>query len=450
MTGPWRRETWRLAGVLAGSLFAGILVGQPVWGLLLGVGAYFGWHLWNVALLDAWLRGERSGRQMPDPGGIWGEVFLRIRALQKRNRKRKKKLTRMLERFRLSTNAIPDPTVVLDGANRIEWWNQAAAELLDLSHPHDVGQKITNLIRYPDFVAWLDGEHFDQPLEIPAPVDSRVTLSIRVVPYAKNQRLLVAQDVSRIRLVEQMRRDFIANVSHELRTPLTVIQGYLESLIDADDECSRRWQRELHNMEQQSARMATLVSDLLLLSRLETEGQATDHSPVDVPALLQMLLEDLQALSQGRHHISLEADRDLWLLGDREELRSAFSNLAYNAVHYTPEGGQIRLSWHADAEGAYFEVEDTGIGIDAPHIPRLTERFYRVDVGRSREIGGTGLGLAIVKHVLVRHRGELWISSEPGKGSRFTCAFPPSRIVRQEEGREPVDGGGQPPPVTEP
>ncbi|MBI5462228.1 MAG: phosphate regulon sensor histidine kinase PhoR, partial [Gammaproteobacteria bacterium] len=270
-------------------------------------------------------------------------------------------------------------------------------------------------------------------IQLPAPANQQLTLSLRLIPYATDQRLLVARDITRIQQLERMRRDFVANVSHELRTPLTVVAGYLETLLDDDsDEAARRWHKMLKSMYEQSHRMQGIVEDLLMLSRLETQAQPEQHQPVAVPGLLAQVREDAQRLSgeQG-HQIALEADAELWLHGTESELRSLFSNLAFNAVRYTPAGGRIRMRWYADAQGAHFAIQDTGIGIAAHHIPRLTERFYRVDIGRSRGSGGTGLGLAIVKHVLLRHDGQLEVESQPGQGSTFRCDFAPARVCRQ-------------------
>jgi two-component system phosphate regulon sensor histidine kinase PhoR len=318
--------------------------------------------------------------------------------------------------------------VVLGAANDIEWWNDAATRVLGLRYPQDTGQPITNLVRHPDFHQLLEGEDFSRTAQFPAPSRDNVMLAVSIIPYGNNQRLMVARDITRLHLLEQMRRDFIANVSHELRTPLTVIMGYVETLQDGDDECARQWARELQAMQQQSSRMQHIVSDLLLLSRLETDQGRREEQEVDVPAMLEMLREDALVLSQGKHTIALEAERALWLKGSRNELRSAFSNLIYNAVRYTPDGGPIDIRWYRDDAGAHFEVQDTGIGVAPQHIPRLTERFYRVDVGRSREMGGTGLGLAIVKHVLMRHDAELRVESEVGKGSTFAFDFPPALV----------------------
>lgn len=431
MSNPWIEELWRTLAIAGISLLIGWAFGEIALALLLGLGVYAGWHMRQVYRLERWLRhGKRF--HPPEARGIWEEIFHHIYRLQQRNRKRKRKLGGMLNRFQQATAALPDATVVLSDGERIEWWNDAAEALLGLSYPRDVGQHVANLVRAPAFVDYLNSGDFETPIQFPAPGNPQLTLSLRLIPYATDQRLLVARDISRLQQLERMRRDFVANVSHELRTPLTVVSGYLETLIEEDDEAALRWRRTLQAMHGQSKRMEGIVEDLLMLSRLETREQPEHQSPVAVPGLLAQMREDAQRLSgEQAHRITLEADSDLWLLGAENELRSLFSNLVFNAVRYTPAGGDIRIGWYADPDGAHFSVQDTGIGIAAQHISRLTERFYRVDVGRSRGSGGTGLGLAIVKHVLLRHEGRLEIDSEPGKGSTFRCDFPPSRMHRQ-------------------
>ena len=433
MSNPWIEELWRTLAIAVVSLFIGWLADAVALTLLLGLGVYAGWHMRQVYRLERWLRYGKHFHP-PEARGIWEEIFQLIYRLQQRNRKRKRKLGGMLNRFQQATAALPDATVVLTDGEHIEWWNDAAEQLLGLRYPRDVGQHVGNLIRNPVFVAYLHSNDFDSPIQMPAPVNPQITLSVRLISYANDQRLLVARDVTRIQQLERMRRDFVANVSHELRTPLTVVAGYLEALLDeaADDPAARQWLRTLTSMDEQSRRMQGIVEDLLMLSRLESQTQPDQLAPVAVPGLLAQVREDAQRLSGDQaHDITLEADPELWLLGSESELRSLFSNLAFNAVRYTPAGGRIDLRWYGDAEGAHFAIRDTGIGIAAHHIPRLTERFYRVDIGRSRGSGGTGLGLAIVKHVLLRHDGRLAIDSEPGVGSTFVCTFAPVRVFRQ-------------------
>ena len=279
----------------------------------------------------------------------------------------------------------------------------------------------------------FEQDSFAEPLEIPSPTNDRVRIQLYLTRYGNNEHLMLVRDVTRIHQLEQMRKDFVANVSHELRTPLTVITGYLETLLDNVEDVNPRWSRALQQMSQQGSRMQTLLNDLLLLAKLEATDYPSDNLPVPVDALLQSIKGDAQALSGPRNQrISLEAAPGVKLKGSESELRSAFSNLVFNAVKYTQDEGSIRIRWWADAQGAHLSVQDSGVGIDAKHLPRLTERFYRVDSSRASNTGGTGLGLAIVKHVLMRHRGKLEISSVPGHGSTFTCHFAPAQLANEK------------------
>lgn len=438
MFNPWTAEFWRIGGLAFLALLLGLPTGHVAFFLFLGTLGYLVWHLVNLFRLERWLR-EGKKFQPPDAAGIWGEVYHHFYRQQQRNRKRKRKLAAILSQFQEAAAALPDAAVVVRSSGEIEWFNEAATRLLGL-HAQDVGQRVVNLVRHPAFTklfAGGAGGPVADPSEFPSPVDGQLTLVARVVPYGKEQRLLVARDVTRLQRLEQMRRDFVANVSHELRTPLTVVTGFLETMNDGESPCARQWARSLQLMQQQTARMQGIVNDLLLLARLEAEDRIPRSEPVAVPALLAAIREDAVALSGEKAHvIRLEAEPDLWLTGSEEELHCAFSNLVFNAVQYTPDGGEILIRWYADDAGAHLAVKDTGVGIPAHHIPRLTERFYRVDVGRSRASGGTGLGLAIVKHVLSRHEGRLHIESVIDEGSTFTCNFPPSLVLRHPEQAE--------------
>ncbi len=432
---PWVYAAGRLFALLLTALVLGLFFGHTLLLICASLIGYLAWHLVNLYRLDHWLRHTKK-LDPPDAPGLWGEVFYQIYRLQRRNRKRKHKLTNMLKRFKMSTGAMPDATVVLDAGYHIEWINKAASQLLGLQTPQDIGQHIGNLLRYPALVDYLQRSNGNrESIKITAPGNPQRVLRIHLVPYAGNMRLLIARDITELQRLEQIRQDFVANVSHELRTPLTVIAGFIETMQDAaesDDPCARQWQRPLTLMAQQTTRMHNIVQDLLLLSRLESEVPMDMRKPVAVAEMLAALREDAEALSGDQNHqIQLEADHQLQIYGEAAELNSAFSNLAFNAVRYTPASGQITMRWYQDEEGAHFAVEDTGEGIAEHHLPRLTERFYRVDVGRSRSQGGTGLGLAIAKHVLSRHGARLHISSQLGKGSVFRCDFPPSCIVTQ-------------------
>ena len=432
MSNPWIRELWRMAALFGGALFFGWLLDVPHGAFTLALIVYLAWHLYNLYRLERWYY-RRKKNQPPDAAGIWGEAFHHIYQLQRSNRQRKKRLATILSRFKESTAAMPDATVVLTEDDHIEWFNKAAKRYLGLQTKQDVGQRIDNLIRHSRFSEFLARGDFSEPLEMVSPLDDQRYFAFRVVPYGNKQKLLVVRDISRLKRLERMRSDFVANVSHELRTPLTVLSGYLENM--ADDDCSEGelWGKSLHQMQGQTQRMTRLVEDLLMLSRLEDEDKTAVRDPVAVPAILAALVEDAQMLSGERnHHISLEVDTSLWLRGSEKELSSALSNLVFNAVQYTPDKGHIALRWYRDGEDVCFEVKDDGIGIAAQHVNRLTERFYRIDAGRSREYGGTGLGLAIVKHVLDRHSARLEIESRPGVGSAFRCVFSKKLLIERD------------------
>lgn len=390
---------------------------------------YLIWHLGNLYRLDNWLR---RGRQFATPSslGVWGELFNHFYRLRRRDRERKRRIAYLLREFRNSTSAMPDAVVVVDALWEIIWFNDAASRLLGLRPGQDLGRRIGNLIRHPDFVGYLRHGDFEEPVDIPAPAAPGVRIALRIVPYGSDQRLLLARDVTRLYRLEEMRRDFVANASHELRSPLTVVSGYLDAM-RADARLEGDWGAPLAEMEHQMQRMSDIIKDLLELSRLETEAREAPFAPVDVPVLLQRIQRESQALGYGPRDVAIEIGEPLWILGAESELYSAFSNLVFNAMRYTPDSGKVRISWMMDGKGAALSVSDTGVGIAPEHLPRLTERFYRVDRSRSRDSGGTGLGLAIVKHVLQRHAAELNVESEPGKGSVFTCRFPAERVTRE-------------------
>lgn len=420
----WRAE---LSVVSVGGialLLLGLWYESLALALLAGVTSYLIWHLVQLYRLHDWLT-RGCNTPPPDSNGIWADLMCELWRGQRRTRKRKRKLRRALRRFKESTAALPEATVVLGQHGEIEWWNTAAERLLGLRRTDDRGQRIANLIRHPEFVRRLESGDWRQPLVMSSPVDANIRLTLNIVPTAKHKHLLLVQDTTRLHHLDQVRRDFVANVSHELRTPLTVISGYVEALLDHAEARKPPWTQVLPQVHEQARRMRGIVEDLLLLSRLELDKELTSEEELAVATLLRQIHKEATELSgAARHRILLDVDPRLGFRGNRNELHSAFSNLVVNAIRYTPAGGEIRLRWHADAQGAYFSVSDTGVGIEPRHIPRLTERFYRVDVGRSRETGGTGLGLAIVKHVVTRHGGELTIESTVGKGSTFTCHFP--------------------------
>jgi len=413
-----------LAGILLLSLMAGLFVENMLLFSLLGLLVYLAWHLYRLLRLTGLIR-QRRRIHPPYPPGLWGEIHQTLEQAQTSGRKRKRGLVRFASRFRKAAAAMPDGLVLLDRSQRIEWANHAANTLLNICFPTDEGKRILDLLSYPFLEEYLFAADFNRPLEFSSPGDSGLVISLQVIPIGekKRHRLLVARDITQIFNLNQIRKDFVANVSHELRTPLTVIAGFIENLIDADKFPAQ--ERPLLLMQQQSRRMESTINDLLSLSRLEMEQEDRIQKLVPVPCLLVELLEEARNLSGKQTHRFLsEIDPDLGLLGDESELRSAFSNLIFNAVKHTPPRAEIRVFWKFEDRKARFTVRDSGEGIVARHIPRLAERFYRVDKGRSRQSGGSGLGLAIVKHVVSRHGGKLDIQSKVGMGSTFQCDFP--------------------------
>jgi two-component system, OmpR family, phosphate regulon sensor histidine kinase PhoR len=329
--------------------------------------------------------------------------------------------------MRRAVQALPDGVVILDSANRIEWFNRTAEAQLQLDPATDLGQNIANLVRDPEFIEYLRSTE-DTVRIARAPA---LALSLQLIPFGQSQKMLLSRDVTQAERVDVMRRDFVANVSHELRTPLTVLVGFLETVRELKLDPQR--QRDyLGMMQEQASRMQRIIEDLLTLSALDSAPPAADDRRIAIAPLMERLKADAEALSGGRHAIKLQLEAPHDVLGVEAELLSAFGNLVSNAIRYTPAGGTVTLAWREGPEGARFSVEDTGIGIGAEHIPRLTERFYRVDRSRSRETGGTGLGLAIAKHALARHEATLEVESQAGKGSRFTARFPARRLASKD------------------
>ncbi|MET1083823.1 MAG: phosphate regulon sensor histidine kinase PhoR [Burkholderiales bacterium] len=386
-------------------------------------------HLRDLVALQRWLKDPRP-EAMPNVSGAWDPAFSHLARLIRSQRRSSSELKVTLDRFRLAAAAIPDGVCMLDGSDRIEWCNPSAEVHLGLDAKRDAGSHITNLVRHPEFVAFLAEAAVRAPLRLKVPRGERdLVLSLQIVPYGEEQKLLMSRDITRFEEVETIRRDFVANVSHELRTPITVVAGFLETIADMPKPSPELLERSVHLMRDQTVRMQRLVEDLLTLSRLESDQSPLREEAVDVSELARKLRFDARSLSDGKHRVQLELESEAWLTGNEDELRSAFGNLATNAVRYTPEGGAITIGWTNRAADVVFWVRDTGIGIEPQHIPRLTERFYRVDRSRSRSTGGTGLGLAIVKHVLNRHQARLEVVSEPGKGSTFSAVFPHGRAL---------------------
>jgi len=434
------------AGLLVpvGSLGIVLLVwaiAGPAWALaaLIVAGAgILAFHLRHLSLLTAWAAGPLDAA-VPEGRGTWGPVFSAIYRRVRTRAAYQRDLKQMIERFRNAADALPDGVVVLDTDNRIEWANPRALLQLGLNLKSDRGQPIVNFLREPEFIRYLKRGDYSEAVLVTSHRNAGATLSLQLVPFAADEKLLMSRDVTHLEAVARMRRDFIANISHELKTPLTVISGFLETLQELELDPKQRT-RFLQLMQEQAKSMQRLVEDLLTLSALESEQNLPAENAFAVVPLLLRLSSDAKALSLGQHAVTLEIGDAATVLGSRDELASAFGNLVSNAIRYTPAGGTITLAWRVDADGSgVFAVADTGIGIAPEHLPRLPERFYRVDRGRSRATGGTGLGLAIVKHVLLRHQAELEISSTPGKGSTFAVRLPARRVKRTPLGDEPQE-----------
>jgi two-component system phosphate regulon sensor histidine kinase PhoR len=403
----------------------------PYWALgVLAAGALgiVAFHLHHIQLVTDWADGA-SDDPVPQGRGTWADTFSAIHRRVKMRRAHQRDLRQLIDRFRQAAEAIPDGVIVLDAGNRIEWTNARGVALLGLDADGDRGQPIVNLVRSPEFLRYVESGSFGEPVFVEQ-ARAPTMLSMQIVPFGEDDKLLLCRDVTQAESVARMRRDFIANVSHELKTPLTVVSGFVETMQDLDLEPRQR-ARYLGLMAEQARNMHRLVDDLLALSALESEHNPPHDAEFAVVPLLLQLSADAKALSKGEHEVTLDIGEAAGISGDRDELASAFGNLVSNAIRYTPAGGSVTLRWRIDQDGTgVFAVRDTGIGIAAEHIPRLTERFYRVDRGRSRNTGGTGLGLAIVKHVLLRHQAELDIRSDPRVGSSFAVRIPARRVHR--------------------
>jgi two-component system phosphate regulon sensor histidine kinase PhoR len=420
----WASQIAALAALVVAALLFGWWFGGAGWWLAGASLLYLAFTLRHLYWLDRALDGHR---RVPlfETRGLWAEVFARVEKLRTKARNRKKKYHRLLREVRESTGALADGGIILNVDNEIMWFNPAAANLLGLSHATDVGHRIDNLLRHPDFVAYLKAPT-GEGIVVPSPRHEAGWLQVQIIPYGTDQRLAIVRDVTNEKNVERTRRDFVANASHELRSPLTVISGYLEALGDAGD-VPATWRGPVTEMQRQAERMTRILRDLIELTRLESADASAGRDFVDVTGMLKPIVQEFQG--RGGPSVELVLETDAALLGKESELHSIFYNLVNNAVRFTPPTGSVQVRWRAVDGAAVFEVVDTGIGIPEEQIPRVTERFYRVDPGRSRASGGTGLGLAIVKHALQRHEGELSIVSREGKGSTFACRFPRERVV---------------------
>jgi two-component system, OmpR family, phosphate regulon sensor histidine kinase PhoR len=419
----WASQFAALALWLAAALALGWYFGGAGWWLAGALTLFLAHTLRNLFLLDKVLDGHKRAFLF-ETRGLWPEVFARVDKLRAKARNRKKKYHRLLREVRESTGALSDGGIILNADHEILWFNPAATRLLGLNPATDIGNRLDNLLRHPDFVAYLAAPTRDA-VTVPSPKEDG-WLTVQIIPYGKDQSLAIVRDITREMKLERTRRDFVANASHELRSPLTVISGYLDTLAD-DEEIPASWGSPVGEMQRQAERMTRILRDLIELTRLES----SDGAPlefVDVAGMLKLIAREFQAAGQ-RPAVTLKLETDIGLLGSESELHSIFYNLVNNAVRFTPPAGSVQIFWKGGDDSAVFEVVDTGIGIPEEQIPRITERFYRVDPGRSRASGGTGLGLAIVKHALQRHEGTLRITSREGQGSTFSCTFPAARLV---------------------
>ena len=433
MNPVWASTLAVAAAAAATGLLAGQLVGAA-WGWAAAAAVLALRVVYHAVHLGAFLRWVRRPVRdaLPAGHGVWEDAFAALHRHLKDRDQERERLRDALARFREAGRALPDGVVVLDREYRIEWANPTATHHFSIDARRDLGQPVANFLRHPAFIAWLAAGDFREPLVLRG-ARGEAVLQLRLIEFGDEQKLINSRDITAQERLETMRRDFVANVSHELKTPITVLAGFVETLGDATIELSAaQRKRYLGLMAEQARRMQQLIEDLLTLSALESSPAPEDEQPIGMRALVEALAEEARALSAGRHEIRARIEDDSRLVGSLRELHSAFSNLVSNAVRYTPERGSVTLFWRVDGGRGVFGVEDTGIGVETRHIPRLTERFYRVDSGRSRETGGTGLGLAIVKHVLTRHQASLEVDSELGKGSQFRAVFPPQRLMPRD------------------
>jgi two-component system phosphate regulon sensor histidine kinase PhoR len=420
LTGSWRAELRKLLLVLAASAAIGWTTGLTVEGLCLGLAIVAGTWLFQLWKLRRWL--ENPDESPPESLGIWGLVYDTIYGLQRENRDARSRLQSTVDYLQSSFASMRDGVVILTQSGAIEWANASAERLIGLQYPRDQGQPILNLLRWPAFHDYFVKGEFQQPLQVPNAINPRQILQIEITTFAGGDFLIFARDVTKVVQMEQMRRDFVGNVSHELRTPLTVFKGYLDTFDSAGSLSPESLKRGLAQMSAQVSRMENLLADLLWLSRIESVREDRGSAPVNMAALIEELREELRSGFPDRLIVVNLHCRDT-VIGDYSELRSAVSNLVINALKYSDDAQPVEIDWRREGSDLLLSVRDRGIGIDEQHIPRLTERFYRVDESRSTSTGGTGLGLAIVKHVAAAHRANLEVQSTPGIGSCFTIRF---------------------------
>ncbi len=426
MPGSRRKFIVGLVLFLAAGAVIGSLYSRAGLGLLVAASLAL---IWQVRQLLSFNRGLRTGDfdSFRYGEGIWQQMFSRFSYEHERGARYKRQYHQVIKEVQKSTNAMPDGAVILNDLNEIVICNRAAKTLAGLKRKKDRGQRVDNILRDPGLTTLLETNDATQTVDIPSPVRDNEWLNCRVVPYGVSQKLLLLRDVTERILLNRMRRDFVANASHELRSPLTVMSGYLDTMAE-DEALPKTWQQPVRQMQRQARRMTEIVSELLELSRLEGSGSASTDDVVDVAGLLVAARNACEGQSDGPViHVQVESTAQL--RGNSGEIESVIANLLSNALRHTPQDGEVTLRWTSGSDGAEIVVRDTGEGVAEEHISRLTERFFRVDRGRSRDDGGVGLGLAIVKHVLGRHEASLHITSELGTGSEFRCHFPPQRVV---------------------
>ncbi len=429
MIGFWFRTLLAMLGIAAVALlFTAIGGASSGWTVaVLILGWWLVYHLFYLQRMMQWMEDFRL-EKVPHGSGIWDVLFSKVYRVARTREQQQQELAEALKDFRNATEAMPDGVVTLDDENHVIYANEQAEDQLGISSIKDAGRNLINIVRHPDFVAYINGVAWEKSIVIRGVRDSDRVLQVQLIPYGTRQRLLMTRDITQLDRLETTRRDFVANVSHELKTPLTVLNGFLETIRELPVTHEQR-QHYLGLMQGQAHRMQNIVDDLLVLSKLESTTSTSQEEPIAMRPIIDRLMTDAMNMSRGQHQIIVASIAEAKLIGAEDELVSAFSNLVSNAVRYTPEQGTITLDWEIDAQGqGVFSVQDTGPGIASQHLPRLTERFYRVDRSRSRETGGTGLGLAIVKHVATRHQAQLVIDSEVGKGSRFSILFPAKRL----------------------
>lgn len=428
----WRSELNRLCLLLSLAAVIGFAVGHVSWIMLISLCVYYLYNLYQLRRFNLWLNRDssESDSEPPESFGLWGDIFDGIYRLQKQERRANSYLANIIDKAQESSAALEMAFVMINRQGNLDWWNYAAENLLGFQYPKDRNQSITNLVRNPSFSEYFHNANYDETLKMEAPGESSKILEFQIAQFGENERLMIVRDITQLHRLESMRKDFVGNVSHELGTPITVIKGYLESVLDNLDGLDEKWHKPMHQMQQQSMRMENIVRDLLMLSSLETKGLTKTQDVIELQSLFSEIESDTQQMFKDKAHtFELICNPSLAIIGKRSELYSAISNLVVNAAKYTPAGGHIKLSADLGVDSLDIAVEDNGIGIENHHLPRLTERFYRIDGSRSSDTGGTGLGLAIVKHILARHEAELEVKSSFGEGSCFVCKLPLNRVA---------------------